>query len=113
MRAAIVLLGRRRGIAATIDPPSHAERDRAMLDNLTAQPQTGQATSGPDSPAFAASLTAAASTAVSEAVARAHAAGFAVPGMIDGKAVEYRPDGKVMPVADLTAWSPTDWKTHD
>ena len=83
-----------------------------MLDNLTAPSQSGQEAPLPGDPNFAASLGAAATTAVSSAVARAHAAGLAVPGMIDGKAVEYRPDGTVMPVADLTRWSPTDWKTN-
>jgi hypothetical protein len=81
-----------------------------MPDNLGKAPQPRPETATYAISGFATSLNPAASTAASDAVTRAHAASLAVPGMIDGKALEYRPDGKIAPIPDLITWSPTDWK---
>ena len=50
--------------------------------------------------------------AVEAAIAKAHAAGLAVPGRDgDGKLIERRPDGRTVTVDEARDWSPEAWKT--
>ena len=67
-------------------------------------------TQGDSAPRFGDALQAGFAEAVGIAVARAHAAGLAVPGRTHGAAVELRPDGELAAIEDRGTWSPENWK---
>jgi len=77
------------------------------------KPCTGEVTDGCLDPEdWGAALTAAFAEATASAVSEAHAEGLAVPGIVDGRHVEMLPDGKVQPVHDPAAWTPTGWRAE-
>lgn len=89
-----------------------ARRTRERTRRLNGDLATSTAT--PDAPGddLSDALTAGFRKAVDAAIQEAFDAGLAVPGRVNGKPVERRPDGAIAEINDLAGWSPNTWKNR-
>jgi len=94
-------------VSGTVTPRAHKRSGQSGGDQAI-EATTGNASTD----SLADALTAGFKKAVEAAIAKAHAAGLAVPGREGDRAVEYRPDGQIREIDEDTEWSPHHWRSR-